>query len=788
MHEDGRAPLADARGRVPVTVQLGRDDDAAKLGLLEVAPGVGARWVAKDELGAFVDQHASRSPWVSPPLHTLLDKSGLLTGTTVVHSTGRTGKGVVVGVIDTGLDLTHLDLRDPKTKKTRVAWLLDLSASPYGKYPEVEKAFGCTDPAQAPCGVLAAADIDERITKSPATLPTDSLGHGTHVASISAGNGGAAAKLVGGAPEATLVVARVTRDSGGGSITDVDILNAVRFVFDRAEALKMPAVANVSLGGDFGPHDGTSLLEQGLASFVGPDHPGRALVVAAGNSAGILKDDSLTEYGVHTEVRTIAGATTRAILKMPVTGERVTGTAYAWINFRPGDDVRVGVERNGTVIVGPFGPGEQGATTQGVDPYVAVIHGVLGAASPINPGTRAAVVAIDGTWRSDEEFAITMEGDGTPGLWVQGTGDAEQGSAYGGMLFVRPTKQGTINVPASHPDLLSVGCTLNRLSWDTPSATPGQLFAIQVKRVGSLENPPPDSVCYFSSAGPNADGVPKPEISAPGGFVAAAMSQAADPRKNPHSMFVAPATRGCPEGTQCYMVDETHAIASGTSMSAPQVAGAVALLLERDPTLTEPEIVALLQAGARSFSGIVPYDFQLGPGALSIDGAFAALDDRGAPKNLLPDGSKSWMHLSVGYARPDPSWPVVATLELRSADGLPADGFDARRLTVDAPGAQVLASLSRIAPGLYRVKLAAPEGTGGQTLRITALFDGKPFLPTRTLTIAPDPWLASDPIEVKGGCAVTSPTREAGEAGPWAALGLFATLASVRSRRRRARG
>ena len=64
-------------------------------------------------------------------------------------------------------------------------------------------------------------------------------------------------------------------------------------------------------------------------------------------------------------------------------------------------------------------------------------------------GYDVCIMAIDGTWRSDEEFAITMEGDGTPGLWVQGTGDAEQGSAYGGMLFVRPTKQGTINVPAS---------------------------------------------------------------------------------------------------------------------------------------------------------------------------------------------------------------------------------------------------------------------------------------------------------------------------------------------------
>ena len=44
--------------------------------------------------------------------------------------------------------------------------------------------------------------------------------------------------------------------------------------------------------------------------------------------------------------------------------------------------------------------------------------------------------------------------------------------------------------------------------------------------------------------------------------------------------------------------DDAHAVAVGTSMSSPLVAGVVALLLQKDPTLTQEKVLALLQAGA----------------------------------------------------------------------------------------------------------------------------------------------------------------------------------------------
>jgi len=93
--------------------------------------------------------------------------------------------------------------------------------------------------------------------------------------------------------------------AGDGAIQDADIIQATRFVFEQAELLHLPAVVNLSLGSDFGTHDGSSALEQGLASFVGPEFPGRAIVVAAGNSGGLFAGIGTGEpepFGIHTEV------------------------------------------------------------------------------------------------------------------------------------------------------------------------------------------------------------------------------------------------------------------------------------------------------------------------------------------------------------------------------------------------------------------------------------------------------------------------------------------------------
>lgn len=780
---------APGSGRVPVTFRLAAGESAADFGAIELAPGLAARRVPYDELGAFVEANAGRRPWVSPPLRLLLDRSSAVwTRANEAHAQGASGRGVVVATIDTGVDLRHPDFLDA-SGHTRAAWLLDFAREPLGLHPELEASFGCSgQPENEGCAVLDAADIDREA--GLVDVPSgDEVGHGSHVTSIAAGNGGPMARYVGIAPESTIIAVRAQRRGPGGGIDDANVVAGARFVFERAAELGMPAVVNISLGGDFGPHDGSSPLESGLASLIGAGHPGRIIVVAAGNSGGLCVADDGRQFGGHTETRVLDGATTR----LPLTVEGVEpenpleGAMYIYLTFQPGDDVSVGVEKNGKDLLVPISPGHEASVDdpkgrkQGEDGVsIAVINGHSDRADEIREGTNAAIVVIDGTWVGSDAFTVTLTGRGTARAWLQGVGGAETAGCTGA-LFPRALKEGTINTPASHPALLSVGCTLNRSNWRTAT---GQ--EVGISRLGSVVNPPGDTACYFSSAGPNALGVAKPEISAPGAFVVAAMGASARPSNNPGSMFASP-SGACENNDECLVVDQDHAIASGTSMSSPHVTGAVALLLERRPDLTEPEVIALLQSGARSFEGVVPYDFQSGPGALSVIGALTALEERDKPRGLAPDPARSWVHLSTGLARPDGRSPVIVTVQARASDGSVAHGF-ANPIELRAEGAVVLSPLQPESPGLWRATIAAPPGLGGSDLRVSAAYAGVQLGAEKSLPVGVDIWAGQGAAKARGGCSsADAPPPRPAAVGALAGLVGFSALALTRRRARASR-
>ncbi|HET7546066.1 MAG TPA: S8 family serine peptidase [Polyangiaceae bacterium] len=693
-------------------------------------------------------QHPSwRFDW-APPRHVLLDRiESWVHAQSVREQTQTSGKGVVVGIVDTGVDLSHGDLRTP-AGKTRVAWWFDVSRSPQHLHEQLEAAYGCN---VAPgCAVYAAADLEALVANDiVGDEPTDPFGHGTHVASLAAGNGLASTtpRYIGVAPEATFVVARVAQDNGG--IHDADVLKAVKFVFDRARDLGMPAVVNLSLGSDFGAHDGSSALELGLSSMVGPDFPGRAIVVAAGNSAGLydgLGGPYPGPFGVHTEVHVPRASVSRVPLLTPArTGNFVNGTAFVWLAFRAGDEVSVGVESKGSTLLAPLGVG-QGSEADAGGYRVGVLNGIVEASddSGISPGKQNAIVYIDGSFPADSDFAIHLEGHGSAQLWVQALGDLDPAVALGA-LFPRGEKEGTINVPASASALIAVGATLNRTTWTDAAGN-----AIEMPDLGSLERAPLDSIAYFSAAGPNALGAVKPDIVAPGVNVAGAMARSADPRHTDNDLF---ASMGrCPTNDECFVVDDEHAITSGTSMAAPLVSGAIALLFELEPTLTQDAARAVLQAGARPLQGIVIDPRQIGPGALDLSGALRVLSAGESPALRTPT-EHSWLTLSGSFAHPDPDWLLTAFVDLRDDADQIADGFDPRRLTLSAEPALIQEGLTRVAPGFYRFALSAPPNSGGDELRVAVSFDGT-VIASKTLRIAVDRWVASDGVRANGGCSV----------------------------------
>jgi subtilisin family serine protease len=788
--------LAPPSKQFGALVRIPNGASAASFGLEPVTPGIGRLRGGGPAVMAFGDAHPELPIEVAPPLHMLMDRANFFTGVTIAHAIPNTnGAGVLIGVADTGLDVTHPDLIDPATGGTRVAWMIDLSLAPVGLYPELERTFGYYKDGVLTSGAVFAADDINRLLADKRPTPSDEVGHGTHVTSIAAGNGGAKPRTpyVGVAPNATILFARVTRQITEGIDND-DLVRGVQFLFDRADAMKKPVVVNLSLGSDFGPHDGTFLWEQVLASYVGPDKPGHALIAAAGNSGSIV------ESPVHQSVAVTGGSA----LSVPISTHGAEGGALEiWVSMREGSNIKVGLDGPDGEWIAPVAEGkEQGKNTKEYN--AGVINGSAVKNSPVPAGSHGAVVVISGTWPSGR-YAVTLEGEGTADLYLQGVGDVGLSGAHAAS-FVGGVREGTINLPGTHPSIIAVGCTVNRPRWvSIDKVTEAQAVPVLDEPGGMPQYEPEDKkrlltrgveegeACWFSSAGPTVTGVPKPEISAPGGIVVAAMSKQAAPG-NFGSIFTTqcPSKGGVPGGLNCLQVDATHGVSQGTSMSAPMVAGAVALLLERDPTLTQDRILGLLQAGAHPLRGPAPFDDQTGPGELDVLGSLDALEQMSSGRAYLPSVAKSWITVSASYVAADGSTPITAIVELRTDDGEHrADLFDTTRLqpVLKLNGATIEPPVMvRRAPGVWFFTVKPKAGLGGGSMTFGATFDGEDIVAPKTVPIAADIWRAGYGIDAQGGCAVGPASTRAGASGPAGALGAaIAGLVFLRRRRTRAR-
>ena len=417
--------------------------------------------------------------------------------------------------------------------------------------------------------------------------------------SCAAGNGELGRSIYRGiAPGATIVAARIAA-AGSETIGNDELLRGTGFLFDRGDALGQPIGANLSIGSDFGPHDGTTAWEQSLASHVGPTQPGHALIVAGGNSGSIV------DTPVHQNVFVSATSTLRVPLYTPGS---LDGGVQVWVAMHDGARLSVGLDGPDGTWISPVSP--EASASKTTSTYQAgIFNGPDPAGSPIPKSSHGAVVGWQGEWPIGTYF-ITLSGSGAADLYIQGSGDvAEQGSVG----FIDAVRESTVSLPATHPAIIGVGCSINKARWvslrDTQLGLDAGvgIAAPVLDSFGGLpaaghpvEDPVSGEPCWFSSAGPNLEGLEKPEIMAPGGAIVGAMSAQAAPGGSA-SIFTNASCPSLPGGAPdptCMQVDATHAAALGTSFSAPIVAGAIAVMFQHDPTLTQPQILAALQGGA----------------------------------------------------------------------------------------------------------------------------------------------------------------------------------------------
>ena len=188
-----------------------------------------------------------------------------------------TGRGVLVGIVDSGIDLTNPDFRN-EDGTTRIAALWDQADREYTS-EEINEFLNAEGTVQPP-------------------LSADSSGHGTAVAGIAAGNGRGSEgrRYRGAAPESELVIVKMKSPQPGGFPRTTELMTGVDYLIRKAQEMRMPVAVNISFGNTYGPHDGSSLVEQYLNDVsaiwknvicIGTGNEG----TAAGHAAGTVSDE-----------------------------------------------------------------------------------------------------------------------------------------------------------------------------------------------------------------------------------------------------------------------------------------------------------------------------------------------------------------------------------------------------------------------------------------------------------------------------------------------------------------
>lgn len=171
---------------------------------------------------------------------------------------GLFGKGVLIACIDSGVDYTHPDFRNPDGSTRFLSyWDQTLPGSPPKGY-----RIGTEFTRQQLNDLLLGN------SSSPAPTP-DISGHGTAVLGIAAGNGAASQGVFQGvAPQSYLLAVKLGTPVPGDFPRTTQLIQAVDYAVRFSLALRIPLVINLSFGNNYGSHNGDSLLETYLDSAV----------------------------------------------------------------------------------------------------------------------------------------------------------------------------------------------------------------------------------------------------------------------------------------------------------------------------------------------------------------------------------------------------------------------------------------------------------------------------------------------------------------------------------------
>jgi subtilisin family serine protease len=541
--------------------------------------------------------------------------------------TGLSGQGILVGDVDSGIDFDHQDFKDAGglTRLVNI-WDQTNTAGP-GPLPF---AYGTEwNSAQIDGGLCTQVNLD---------------GHGTHVMGIAAGDGSGTGGVVppftyvGMAPRADLIMVNTNFQTTG-------VFDGVAYIFNRATALGVPAVVNLSLGSHFGPKDGTSAFEAGLSALTGP---GRIIVKSSGNERAQAR---------HAEVFA-AGAGTNAT--MSIAGSAVGRIVAIDGYYEATENLNVQVTTPNGTIIGPIPVGGVSAPFPGtvtLNGRVYVENGLTLTAT----GDKEVYVEIsvasgqsmNGTWTFTFIPVALGAANGEVDLWRFFNSG---GTAANFVLGNQPLEE-LISEPGNAVELITTASWSSKRVWTDCNG-------LNLQFNGSV---PVGNISSFSSPGPTRDGRQKPDIAAPGSAIGSATTF------DVAQVCNAAGSLNLPDGMQ-------HTMNQGTSMAAPHTTGAAALILQKYGNVGPNFVKAFLNGRAvvDGFTGPV-WNKDFGNGKLflgdMVDPAIAVLSPNGGEVvqvsqnvNLTWNASDALggvtaVDLELSRTGPGGPWETIATGE-----------------------------------------------------------------------------------------------------------------------------
>lgn len=517
----------------------------------------------------------------------------------------RGGSGVIIGIIDVGgFDFAHPDFLD-EAGGTRFLSIWDQGGRAR-KPPSVRRGgeFGRFEiGSEILRDDMNAALAAQRDGGLPATIlepqsQSNRSSHGTHVASIAAGNRGVC-------PAADIVAVLIDvpfnpKDPKERRRTFSDttrLVLAVEYLLEVARKEGKPISINISLGTNGGSHDGAGGVSRWLDALLATE--GRAITIAAGNAGQEAATEESPQGWILGRIHSSGRIASRGLVvdvNWTVVGNQIVDVSENELEiwYSPQDRLRIAVKPPGDdawIEVAPRQFVENRKLPSGT--FLSIYNELY---NPVN-GANYCAVYLSPDLRPDH-FAGVQAGTWTVRLigeeirngefhcWIERDDPYAAGSFRGQRMLRMPSFFSTESNVDSH-SVSSLAC------------------GHRVIAVANLDARR-QRIAPTSSQGPTRDSRYKPEIAAPGTGIVAANG------------FAGPEAPWVPM--------------SGTSMASPYVAGVIGLMLATNPKLTAAQCSGILQRTSRPLPGGA-YDWRNDAGFGAIDAAEAvreadSFDDR----------------------------------------------------------------------------------------------------------------------------------------------------------------